>query len=57
MYQDIEELYEACMNCKKCKLYTNRTNMVFADGNPNSDLMFIGERTSGQMKMLQEYHL
>ena len=57
MYQDIEDLYKACMNCKKCKLCTNRTNMVFDDGDLGSNLMFIGERTSGQMKMLQEYHL
>ena len=43
MYQDIEELKEVCNNCKRCKLSTNRTNVVFADGNIEAELMFIGE--------------
>lgn len=37
------ELYEECVNCHKCGLGDNRTNMVFGDGNPRGKIMFIGE--------------
>ncbi len=30
-------------DCKRCKLHTGRTNLVFGVGNPNADLMFVGE--------------
>jgi len=29
--------------CKNCSLYKTRTNIVISDGNPNADLVFIGE--------------
>ncbi len=29
--------------CTKCALHATRTNFVFGDGNPNADIMFIGE--------------
>ncbi|MCL4691092.1 MAG: uracil-DNA glycosylase [Candidatus Hydrogenedentes bacterium] len=29
--------------CTKCELCTTRTQTVFADGNPNADLVFVGE--------------
>ena len=29
--------------CTRCRLHEGRTNVVFGDGNPNADLMFIGE--------------
>ncbi|AZV55246.1 uracil-DNA glycosylase [Clostridium sp. AWRP] len=38
-----KELYEECLNCHKCSLGDNRTNMVFGDGNPKAHIMFIGE--------------
>lgn len=38
-----KELYEECVNCHKCGLGDNRTNMVFGDGNPRGRIMFIGE--------------
>ncbi|OAA86643.1 uracil-DNA glycosylase [Clostridium ljungdahlii] len=38
-----KELYEECLNCRKCSLGDNRTNMVFGDGNPKAHIMFIGE--------------
>lgn len=38
-----KELYEECVNCHKCALGDNRTNMVFGDGNPKGKIMFIGE--------------
>jgi len=30
-------------DCQRCGLCERRTNIVFGDGNPNADLMFIGE--------------
>ena len=29
--------------CRRCDLHRNRTNLVFGEGNPSSELMFIGE--------------
>lgn len=43
MYNNWEELEEACKNCNKCKLCNNRTNVVIGTGNRNASLMFIGE--------------
>ncbi len=38
-----EELEKQCNECTKCELCKTRTNTVFGCGNPNADLMFIGE--------------
>ena len=38
-----DELYQECMNCQKCALADTRTHVVFGDGNPNAEVMFIGE--------------
>ena len=43
MYDTWEELERSIEDCKKCKLYQGRTNIVFGTGNKNADLMFIGE--------------
>lgn len=43
MYDNWEELENSIVNCKKCKLYTNRQNIVFGQGNKNANIMFIGE--------------
>lgn len=43
MYQSLDELKEAINGCKKCKLCNNRKNIVLGTGNPNADIMFIGE--------------
>lgn len=43
MYDNWEDLEKSIENCKKCKLCTNRTNIVFGNGNKNADIMFIGE--------------
>lgn len=42
-YQTLEEINEEVKKCKKCGLCENRTNTVFADGDPNAKIMFIGE--------------
>ena len=43
MYDNWEDLQQSIKDCKKCKLCTNRTNIVFGVGNKNADVMFIGE--------------
>lgn len=43
MFDNWEDLEKSIIGCKKCKLCTNRTNIVFGVGNKNSEIMFIGE--------------
>lgn len=43
MYDNWEELEKSIINCNKCKLCQNRSNIVFGCGNKNADVMFIGE--------------
>lgn len=43
MYDNWEQLEQSIINCKKCKLCQNRTNIVFGTGNKNAKVMFIGE--------------
>ena len=43
MYDKMEDLQKAILNCKSCKLCNNRTNIVFGCGYINADIMFIGE--------------
>jgi len=40
---NLEELRAAIGDCRRCKLCSGRTNLVFGVGNPNAQLMFIGE--------------
>jgi len=37
------ELYNQVKDCQNCVLGSTRTNFVFGAGNPNAELMFIGE--------------
>ena len=43
MYDNWEDLEKSIIECKKCRLCTNRTNIVFGQGNKKARLMFIGE--------------
>ena len=43
MYDNWEELEQSIINCNKCKLCQNRTNIVFGVGNKNAKVMMIGE--------------
>lgn len=43
MYDNWEELEQSIINCNKCKLCQNRTNIVFGVGNKNAKVMLIGE--------------
>ena len=40
---DLERLREFIGACTRCKLAPGRTNLVFGVGNPNAELMFVGE--------------
>ncbi|OGL41712.1 MAG: hypothetical protein A2161_18035 [Candidatus Schekmanbacteria bacterium RBG_13_48_7] len=42
-HAELNELEKSIQGCSLCKLHTHRTNLVFGDGNPNAELMFIGE--------------
>jgi len=39
----LEELNSTAQNCNKCPLCKERKTVVFGEGSPNADLMFIGE--------------
>lgn len=41
--KELEELRQKCLTCQKCELCANRHNMVFGVGNPNAQIMFVGE--------------
>lgn len=43
MYNNWDDLKKACYDCRKCGLCETRTNLVFGIGNPNAEVMFIGE--------------
>ena len=40
---DLASLREFIGECTRCKLHRGRTNLVFGVGDPNAELMFIGE--------------
>src|SRR3990167_819613 len=42
-FRSLESAQEAAVCCTLCPLGQGRTNVVFADGNPNAKLMIIGE--------------
>lgn len=39
----LELLAKEAAECTRCRLHEGRTNVVFGEGNPDADLMFIGE--------------
>jgi len=47
-FTNLEELATHCAACQKCELGKTRTKLVFGTGNPNADLMFIGEAPGEQ---------
>lgn len=40
---DLPALREFIGDCRRCKLWPTRTHIVFGVGNPNAELMFVGE--------------
>ncbi len=41
--ETLDELYENIKDCRKCALGDTRTKLVFGKGNPNADVLLIGE--------------
>jgi len=41
--ETLEDIRRDLGDCKRCKLWSTRTNIVFGEGNPKAELMFIGE--------------
>ena len=39
----LDEVREQLGDCQRCRLHEGRTQIVFGDGNPAADLMFVGE--------------
>lgn len=42
-YKTLDTFYNAIHNCKKCSLGETRKNFVFGVGNPNAEIMLVGE--------------
>lgn len=51
---DWDALKAGCEQCTKCRLCTGRHNVVFGVGNPNADIMFIGEGPGEQEDLTGE---
>ena len=43
MITTLQELHQTAATCTKCRLAGGRTQVVFGVGDPNADVMFIGE--------------
>ena len=41
--ESLDAIQTDLKDCKRCKLWTGRRNIVFGHGNPDADLMFVGE--------------
>lgn len=42
-FRDLSDLYEQSKNCTRCRLAATRTNFVFGEGNPEAQIVVIGE--------------
>ncbi len=43
VWQTLDEAKVEALGCTRCRLAATRTQVVWLDGNPDSDLMFVGE--------------
>lgn len=43
MSESLEEIVKEVLSCKKCHLWENNTNYVPGEGNPCSEVVFVGE--------------
>jgi DNA polymerase len=41
--ETLEDVRADLGDCRRCKLWQGRTNIVFGEGNPRAELMFVGE--------------
>ena len=44
----LDSLKEELLKCQECVLHKTRTNLVFGEGHPNAQLMFVGEAPGRQ---------
>ena len=40
---DFETLKQECLSCRRCDLCETRTNVVFCQGVPDAEVLFVGE--------------
>ena len=52
MNMAVEELNAKCLGCEACPLGKTRTKLVFGDGNPDTNVMFVGEGPGEQEDLL-----
>ncbi len=45
---ELQQIYTKCKDCTACPLHKSRANCVFGVGNPQADLMFVGEAPGEQ---------
>ena len=43
LHNALQTFHEAIQDCQKCALAAGRTQVVFGSGNPEADIMFVGE--------------
>ncbi len=48
MNNEWNKLLADCQSCRGCELHKTRTNCVFGTGNPQTDLLFVGEAPGEQ---------
>ena len=53
-FNSLEEHFQAICNCQKCALGKTRKNFVYGVGNPNADLLIIGEAPGAKEDELGE---
>jgi uracil-DNA glycosylase len=41
--ETLEDIRQDLGDCRRCKLWSTRTKIVFGEGNPKAELMFVGE--------------
>jgi DNA polymerase len=41
--ETLEDIRRDLGDCQRCKLFSTRTNLVFGEGSPKAELMFVGE--------------
>ena len=52
--QNLESFYQSICKCQNCPLGSTRTNFVFGVGNPNADIVFVGEAPGKQEDLAGE---
>ena len=40
---DLQTLQQECLACRRCSLCESRTHVVFGEGAPNAEVLFVGE--------------